>query len=585
MGKQCGGYPSPHPSKTTVSNRSSPDLPTPEWQLAWLPGSPKERRAIEFFYHRTAPQLSGLFSHSFWGLIVFQLSICEPAIRHAMIAVSTIHEAAEETDIRATYLANPIATHNEKAKLAFISYSKAIHFLIEEIQRTNTEHSLRIPLTACMMLICAEFMRGSIIGGITHIENGVRILQSWRENRISSPKNNAEEEYIETQLAPYFAAFNVIGAIFGRPSKGIYSKSFQSMEHVGAFRFSDLVEARNTLLDIFNVGLGVIQSTGPAQSWIDATGEQKAEQLHIMVLVSEWNTAFEELAKRCTPNWSPTDFAGADLLRVSYLTTRLWFKTAFNPNETKWDKHKDDFEKLLEITERLAMALAKPEKQAPAFSFEMGFIPPLHFIACKCRWPSIRRRALSLLDNCKRRECLFDSQFSHSVFLRIMQVEEEPLGLSPGEEPQPDALPPEESRIHQINIRLEESKKNVIPIDLLSKPDGLLGKWHIRREYIQVGKPETRISASPSDCKDLIEEVDGESRNASPAPPHFETTPGNFTSAGMTSKSVDLPDLASENSSLFTGLSGNTAQYMGLHYPHHIIDDSISQEQNSSIVE
>lgn len=388
-----------------------------------------------------------------------------------------------------------------------MSYNNAIHSLIEEVCRSHEEESLRVLLTACLIIICAELMRGNVAGGITHMESGVKIIQNWRARRIHSPKRSLEVDYIETQLVPYFAALNVISSLFGRPSNGIYSIPNDEAQSIHTFEFRDKIEARTALFDILNAGLTFIQSIGEARYWIQLTEEQKLEQRRLNNLVSEWNVAFQDLAGRCTPSDTPIEVGCTYLLRIIYLTTKLWLSTSLTANETEWDKHKDDYQTLLDLSEYLIKFLTKPEKHGLAFSFELCCIPGLHFMAYKCRWPLLRRRALALLYNCSRRECLFDSRFSFSIFWRIMQVEEESLGLPLGQDPGPDDLPPEEARIHQMNISPELPGMRGISINLLSKPDGLLGEWYVRREYVQVCKPDMYKSTFLLPLNDLSEAI------------------------------------------------------------------------------
>lgn len=492
-----------------------------------------------------------------------------------MIAVSTIHEATEDTDTVAPYSTGPTVIHDDKAKFAFLSYSNAIHFLIEEVRKSDKVKSLRVPLTACIILICAEFMRGNIVGGITHIESGVKILKSWRAQRTIDLKSSIDDDYIETQLVPYFTALNIINSIFGRPSNGIYSNSNEKPQYMDLFVFHNTVEARTALFDILNAGLSLMQSVGEARYWIETTEEQRMEQLRITNSVENWNLAFKDLAKRCTSSWTFTEIGGADLLRVVHLTTKLWFWTALSPYETEWDKHKDDYEKLLDIAERLVEHFTKPEKRTLAFSFELGCIPPLHFVAWKCRWPLIRRRALYLLDICERRECLFDSRFSYSVFSRIMQVEEESFGLPPGQVPGADDLPPEEARIHQMNVSPDEPSEELIPINLLSKPDGPLGEWHIRREYIQVGEPKVGKSTSTSPLNDLLEELEIETQDENVAPYHSMGRARCSTSVELPIRSANLADLSRVNVPTSEAPIGSAIQSMGVYYTHSFVDGGV----------
>src|SRR5690349_19556803 len=97
-GRKCDGYEDPKAPRTKNKRASSRDgaslsrSATPDRQLQLHLGNAKERRALEFFFHRTAPQLSGFFSRAFWNGAVLQISINEPTIRHAMVAVSAMYE-------------------------------------------------------------------------------------------------------------------------------------------------------------------------------------------------------------------------------------------------------------------------------------------------------------------------------------------------------------------------------------------------------------------------------------------------------------------------------------------------------------
>jgi hypothetical protein len=63
----------------------------------------------------------------------------------------------------------------------------------------------------------------------------------------------------------------------------------------------------------------------------------------------------------------------------------------------------------------------------PSFTFEMGVIPPLYFVAAKCRDPTIRRRALSLLKKAPRRESSW-SALPTRVVEKTIALEEEHSG-------------------------------------------------------------------------------------------------------------------------------------------------------------
>jgi hypothetical protein len=199
---------------------------TPERQLQAVIGSAKERRALEFFFHRTAPQLSGLYSSSFWSGCVLQFSLNEPAVRHAMIAVSAMYE--EESLIGYS----PCAGTEAHQAFVLQSYNKAIHSLIQA-SSANPE-SVRLPVMVAIIFVCLEFLRGNVDAAITHIESGVKILHAWRK-RQGNPQNSqnpvglsAETMFIEQELVPMFGGLNMIASLFGRPSIELYATSTNS---------------------------------------------------------------------------------------------------------------------------------------------------------------------------------------------------------------------------------------------------------------------------------------------------------------------------------------------------------------------
>lgn len=107
----------------------------------------------------------------------------------------------------------------------------------------------------------------------------------------------------------------------------------------------------------------------------------------------------------------------------------------------------------------------------------MGIIPPLYLTAIKCRFPSIRRKAISLLSSSPRREGMWDAFLAVKVAEKVMTIEEEGLKGS--------HIPPERSRIHDTVIDADMSPdpyQHLVVFKL--KPNGINGEWHSRQEYV-----------------------------------------------------------------------------------------------------
>jgi hypothetical protein len=450
-------------------------------------GSVKERRALEFFFHWTAPQLSGFFSSSFWNGSVLQFSMNEPAIRHAMIAVSAMYE--DESLVGQS----PCAGTEAHQVFALQSYNKAIHSLLQTAE-ANPD-SVRIPVMAAIIFICLEFLRGNVDAAITHIESGVKMLTSWRtrhgnlHDTRSLSALPAEAAFIEEQLVPMFGWLNMLSSLFGRPSLPIYSSLTDSHGTLLPRKSAQTIdEARFILLDLVNASVKFIQSIGQTKYQSEVTVDMIAEQVRLTTLLHQWSDNFDILSKRADVDQTERRQRGLNLLRAMGLTIRVWLNAALFPNETSWDLYKWEYEEIVRLTGTLiAVSASVPDEASKRFSFEMGIIPQLHFVAWKCRWPHIRRKALSLLLASPRRECLFESHRSYTVFSRVMKVEEECFNLPPGSVPGENELPPEKFRVHQVDIGVAPPTSAGSPMNFLLKPQGLDGPWHSRTEYIHIG--------------------------------------------------------------------------------------------------
>ena len=403
-----------------------------------------------------------------------------------MVAVSAMYEDEGMIGF------SPVAGTESHSAFALESYNKAINSLVQVVK--NNPESIRIPVMAAIIFVCLEFLRGHVDSALTHIESGVRMLKAWRDkafkDMIVLP---AESAFIEDELVPMFGWLNLLSSLFGRPSLDLYSFSSASgrdNSHFSPHEPAKTIEqAKTMLLDLVNATVKFIQTVGEAKYTNEITMEMLAEQIRLQTFMNDWKNNFEYLQENDPSVRNDQIKVGCHLLQAIYTTMDIWLSAALYPNETAWDMFKEQFEDIVRLSGILvASSVRFPDELSKRFSFEMGIIPPLHFVAWKCRWPYIRRKALALLWASPRRECLFESHRSFVCFQRVMEVEEEGLGLPAGVLPGPDQLPPEEARIHQVDIAAAEPTPEGHAIDFLMKPNGVHGLWHSRTEIVNLGR-------------------------------------------------------------------------------------------------
>ncbi len=116
-------------------------------------GSDQERRCYDFFLNRTASQLSGFWDSDFWGCLILRATHHQPAIRHAVLALGSLHERFEAGDNSVT---TPIWDKGEGG-FALQQYNQAIQHLIKPASKD--QQAVDVCLIACMLFACFEVSR------------------------------------------------------------------------------------------------------------------------------------------------------------------------------------------------------------------------------------------------------------------------------------------------------------------------------------------------------------------------------------------------------------------------------------------
>ncbi|KAI7216006.1 hypothetical protein KC333_g5090 [Hortaea werneckii] len=197
------------------------------------------------------------------------------------------------------------------------------------------------------------------------------------------------------------------------------------------------------------------------------------EQTRLERRLQEWLETFRQTPDPESPNRSTeTDSEASSNLMMYYHVTHIWLSTRLATEQVAFDQYTDHFEQALRYGEKYVNAKAG---QPAVFTFEVGAVPPLYFVATKCRVPSLRRHALRLLARAPRKEAMWGATSTGQLAARIIAVEEEGMCITPpmwngepfpssaakdqGGEPKgpcsgsSDALlPAEKNRVHNMEI-------------------------------------------------------------------------------------------------------------------------------------
>lgn len=398
-GRKCDGY-------------KPPPAPSPQNQsLSPVPAgfeSPDESRAFSYYQNRSAGILAGTVDVGFWNSLVLKLSTTEPAVRHAMLALSSMHECVE------TKVKNG---RDRDRTFAFREYGKAIGAL--QKWSPGTEPSA-LPLLVCILFICFEFLADREAASQMHICQGRKILSGLQDSR--SPTM----QMVKESLVPIYTRLSLASFLFGsRPARiPEFLRIWTSMPAI----FTSIDEARCLLYQILDDGLQFSAGAGVAVFSADpgdAIQKMQIEQERLLSQLRRWDAAFTVLVSM-SPQ-SPASTISQNLLRIYYHACFIWISTALERGQMAYDSYLPAFSSMISLASSIISSPSYQASKAAAFSFETEVVAPVYWAATKCRHPMLRRAAIRLLNRDRvknRRENLWHTKEIAVVATRLVEMEE-----------------------------------------------------------------------------------------------------------------------------------------------------------------
>ncbi|KAB8301225.1 hypothetical protein EYC80_003112 [Monilinia laxa] len=458
-GRQCDGYthytPSPNPKPSVISSaiipkssssiryQSSPIIP--EYLSPSLSFNGQEQHSFHFFHTQTAPQLGGAFGSKFWNHFVLQACHREPAVRHAAIALGSLHEMFELDD-------------------KFISKVK------DDTEENSfaLRQSANVALTACILFICFETLRGHRDSALAHIDGGVRILSELQltgEN-ITIPKKSIPEDHIPVSIfRTLFGRLDTQASILTSRARIIDGETELPSNSIPR-KFSSLEEAREALESVWIPNSRNLLSCSMYNGVPLPLPANQETKIQLMARLDSWNRAFESYL--CTINkkgfvgspepMSPIEKRAMNILHMQKSMTRILVTTstehpiAFSEqNGSLWDSFQLEFEAMVEwAAEIIHMPsdIRRESRNVSTFTLDNEILQPLFLVATRCRYRRIRNKAIILLKGSDRQEGLWNSLLIAKVAERIRDIEE--AGLEDKIE-----IVPEQKRLRKIYMKFE----------------------------------------------------------------------------------------------------------------------------------
>lgn len=405
-----------------------------------FPGTKRqdEGRALQYFCEIAGPCLSGATDTYFWTHLVMQFSNFEPAVRHSVVAISSLYENLQKDNSQ------------DIQQLTLRHYNAAIR----ELKTMSAPEKQPLVLLVCILFICIEFLQSNREAAIRHCNHGIVILE------------NSTEEYAWTReyLIPIFRRLSLFPFFFGNGTDDYPNLSALSSPIPHTFKsFND---ARCMMDEVFSRTVRLLRMGDEyriGQSRCQQVPESLLDdQIDLHSLLDTWHRLFNEYERELSlPDEPTTDEEHLHImmrhfLSIRYETCRIMTGMSLELDEIGYDDYLDGFQRIRRSAVKLGISVPKVREAnncSSKFMFDMGFMPVLCFTLLKCRDLDIRLDMWHLMPILGiPRECLWESNLMIPLTRRIIEIEHGILldEMAQPTSPPPEGLPPDWMRIRHM---------------------------------------------------------------------------------------------------------------------------------------
>ncbi|KAL4733190.1 hypothetical protein BDV11DRAFT_214128 [Aspergillus similis] len=509
-GRACDGYGIWGQPKPAIP------LPSPVYPLRTLPGlAEEERRCLDRFRVLLTDRLTRPFGSHFWSSLVLQLSLSEPAVLHASIALTSAYDSFAPAQIRedvATVVPSPFL---------LTQYNYAIRALLAN-EALKSAASLRVAAVSCILFICLEILRGDLDAMEVHFAAGIKLLHQLQHqgHRLATTTDTVlvkhDPKRFDDHLIDVFARLNLQFLMLGHgpQQKEAFVPSFR---YGGASylprRFSAVDEARQALNPILLSVIHLVKQVERLTRSTDAhppppSAVMLEKQKTLRAAMEDWIASYDNSMRSAFASVARQQRLALLMLRTYADVAVVLLSTCFTVKETAYDAHLPVFESIIQRYSDVHSTgyplLSDTCKPDPTFMIDTGLFSPLYFTSLKCRDHATRHQALSILRQYVHMEGPWTGPMLARVAGHVVSLEEKHFADILAKTTTSTALSivlPEFSRIHCVECRLPARRhqgSNIASLLLrrFRHELGTAGGWWIDKCAIDLSSTATRSDLS-----------------------------------------------------------------------------------------
>ncbi|KAB8606239.1 hypothetical protein FH972_025869 [Carpinus fangiana] len=435
--------PSPKPKRLSLSSASSSSSPPPPSRrkdaivavtsskpLEFAPfsclsstpmsffvdGEPFTMKALEYFWLRTVPSMSGPFHDDNWVQPLVRFSTTLRPVFHACAAVSMFH--------RLSHAALRAPDDPDETTLRDQALRHYVAGLRETQVIVHTGAMSRFPMKVlCILFTLAESLQGHRASARSHFTSSLAL-----QNVVVAGDLRSVPTKEERSLDAALFHIGIAQTTYGRPRGAPFPSITLPPETARQAEGDCILSARDSLFTIvasilalvreqYFLRLGLFPETAP----FCTTPQEARDRL------ANWLSTNDTLLR--DPKYtSPAGHFASNILLAHYHTSSLFLETMNTSTQTVFDDHTPRFNAILaQLTPLLS---GTPPASNPISLTDTGTIALLFLTATKCRHPRVRRHAVSLMHHAPEREGMWDRTQAAIVASAVIRQEERLLDLA-----------------------------------------------------------------------------------------------------------------------------------------------------------
>jgi Fungal specific transcription factor domain len=354
--------------------------------------------------------------------VVLPYSHEEPVVRHALIALSSIHLDYVTTDCPGDQSFDQELTSVE----TLLQYNKAIRQLRTYLS-SRERPSIKVALICCALFYCFESNRGNYDSAVAHLRNGLAILRDALAGRTSEVLATPTEEWPEDlqKLVQFFIRLDLQATVFAEGRIPMieftsYDERIGAKDIVATDTFRSLHEAQLALDKLRNqtwrfTSLNAAYKQVPAEQLPPYIVHEKNQ---LVKQYKRWSSAMDN-GLWCQQSGNQASRESATILKVIHGSAEMFILANFPKDSTVFGASPNERgRRIVALIESLRLTDASRR----TYASEVGIIAPLAMLGSVCLDPEVMRKALVLLMASRRREGLVDAQMIVRIGKKVSEA-------------------------------------------------------------------------------------------------------------------------------------------------------------------